>query len=334
MVYTASVSSSDIWWCPVSQGQGIIFILPIQSAFSVVFFFVCVWFFFCCFLFFFWPQLFYVLENAVVIARQLLMCSTFVGNSLEYQCHVTLRYRLFKMLEYVKKQNKTKNKTWETAMSKGDCWRSTRGLMGLRALLVKWCPSILLGKCCQWLWAEWWTASLIFMRELGRGWSRGERYSWRRNCTAPPLTPHTRSWVMLGAVTSQVSGRALKLWSLAALAGLDDHVGELLNFRGATHVVEDGKGLQVLRNTAGWGGRFRVQSVVEAQQLKEGEEGDRDQQTHLPNRFKTYKVFWHFVSPSCGWYLHCVGKDRDQSRSWHSTLLADGSISSPNPAGN
>ncbi len=39
--------------------------------------------------------------------------------------------------------------------------------------------------------------------------------------------------------------------SLAALAGLDHHVGELLDFRGATHVVEDGEGLQVLRNAAG-----------------------------------------------------------------------------------
>lgn len=38
---------------------------------------------------------------------------------------------------------------------------------------------------------------------------------------------------------------------LAALAGLDDHVGELLDFRRATHVVEDGEGLQVLRNAAG-----------------------------------------------------------------------------------
>lgn len=37
----------------------------------------------------------------------------------------------------------------------------------------------------------------------------------------------------------------------AALAGLHDHVGELLHFRGATHVVQDGEGLQVLRNAAG-----------------------------------------------------------------------------------
>lgn len=46
--------------------------------------------------------------------------------------------------------------------------------------------------------------------------------------------------------------------SSAALAGLDDHVGELLDFRGATHVVEDGEGLQVLRDAAGRGGRFGV----------------------------------------------------------------------------
>lgn len=54
---------------------------------------------------------------------------------------------------------------------------------------------------------------------------------------------------------------------LAAFAGLHHHVGELLDFRGATHVVEDGEGLQVLRNTARGGGRFGVQGVVQAQQL-------------------------------------------------------------------
>lgn len=115
----------------------------------------------------------------------------------EYQRYVTLRYALFKMLEYEKKHEK-----------EGDCWR---GLMGLRAPLVKWCLTSLLGKCCQWLWAEWRTASLFFVRELGQGWSRGWRHSLRTNCTAPSfLTPHTRSWVVLGAVTSHVSPRALK----------------------------------------------------------------------------------------------------------------------------
>lgn len=42
------------------------------------------------------------------------------------------------------------------------------------------------------------------------------------------------------------------LWGLlAALAGLDLHVGELLYFRGFADVVEDGEGLQVLGDTAG-----------------------------------------------------------------------------------
>lgn len=59
---------------------------------------------------------------------------------------------------------------------------------------------------------------------------------------------------------------------LATFAGLHHHVGELLDFRGATHVVEDGEGLQVLRNTAGGGGRFGVQGVVQAQQLRKTEQ--------------------------------------------------------------
>lgn len=36
------------------------------------------------------------LKNAVVIERQLLFCSS---------CHVTLRYKLFEMLEYGEKEN-------------------------------------------------------------------------------------------------------------------------------------------------------------------------------------------------------------------------------------
>lgn len=54
----------------------------------------------------------------------------------------------------------------------------------------------------------------------------------------------------------------------AALAGFDDHVGELLHFRRSAHVVEDGERLQVLRNAAGGSGRLRVQHVVQAQQLQ------------------------------------------------------------------
>ena len=83
-------------------------------------------------------------------------------------------------------------------------------------------------------------------------------------CAGPPLAPGPRA--------------------LAALAGLDDHVGELLHLGGAAHVVEDGEGLQVLGNTAGGGGGLGVQGVVQAQQLpgREGVErgGDRSQIKH------------------------------------------------------
>lgn len=51
----------------------------------------------------------------------------------------------------------------------------------------------------------------------------------------------------------------------AALARLDDHVGQLLHFGGSSGVVEDGEGLQVLGDAAGGGGRFRVEGVVQAQ---------------------------------------------------------------------
>lgn len=60
--------------------------------------------------------------------------------------------------------------------------------------------------------------------------------------------------------------------SLAAFAGLDHHVGQLLDFGGTAHVVEDGEGLQILRNAAGGRGRFGVQGVVQAQQLREAEQ--------------------------------------------------------------
>lgn len=54
----------------------------------------------------------------------------------------------------------------------------------------------------------------------------------------------------------------------AALAGFDDHVGELLNAWRAAYEVHNGEGLQVLRNTAGRGGGLRVQLVVQRQDLK------------------------------------------------------------------
>ena len=53
----------------------------------------------------------------------------------------------------------------------------------------------------------------------------------------------------------------------AALAGLDDHVGELLHFGGPAGVVQDGEGLQVLGYAAGRGRGLGVQGVVKAEQL-------------------------------------------------------------------
>ncbi len=58
----------------------------------------------------------------------------------------------------------------------------------------------------------------------------------------------------------------------AALAGFDDHVGELLHFSRSAHVVEDGERLEVLRNAAGGSGRLGVQRVVQAQQLSRNQE--------------------------------------------------------------
>lgn len=51
----------------------------------------------------------------------------------------------------------------------------------------------------------------------------------------------------------------------ATLAGFDDHVRELLYFRCSAHVIEDGQGLQVLRDTAGRSRRLGVQRVVQSQ---------------------------------------------------------------------
>lgn len=183
----------------------------------------------------------------MVISRQLLFCSSHLNSFWLPMSHNT------------EVQAVSNAGIWKMMMKH---WRKKVNARGqqkvLGTLLVKWCLMNLWRKCCQRLWAELRTECLFFRRELRQGWSRGKRYSWRTNCTTPPLTAHTRSWVVLGAVTSRVSRWALKPWGLAALAGLDNHIGELLDFRGATHVVKDGKGLQVLRNTAGWGGCFRV----------------------------------------------------------------------------
>lgn len=87
-----------------------------------------------------------------------------------------------------------------------------------------------------------------------------------KNCT--PLFHLPQSSAASRLIPRPLSHQGSKPWSSAALAGLNDHVGELLHFWGATHVVQDGEGLQVLRNTAGRGRRLRVQRVVEAQQLQ------------------------------------------------------------------
>lgn len=55
---------------------------------------------------------------------------------------------------------------------------------------------------------------------------------------------------------------------LAALAGLDNHVGELLNFGGFSDVVKDCEGFQVLRHTARRCGCFWIDGVIEAKDLK------------------------------------------------------------------
>lgn len=56
----------------------------------------------------------------------------------------------------------------------------------------------------------------------------------------------------------------------ATLAGLDDHVGELLHFGGSSRIIKYSEGLQVLRDAAGGGGGFWIESVVEAQELQDG----------------------------------------------------------------
>lgn len=80
------------------------------------------------------------------------------------------------------------------------------------------------------------------------------------NCTAPEL----------GRGSCRVCSRGPR--GLAAFAGLDHHVGQLLDFGGTAHVVEDSEGLQILRNAAGRCGRFGVQGVVQAQQLRRTEQ--------------------------------------------------------------
>ena len=55
---------------------------------------------------------------------------------------------------------------------------------------------------------------------------------------------------------------------LAAFAGLDLHVGELLDLGRLPDVVEDGERFQVLGDTAGRRRRFGVDGVVQTQHLK------------------------------------------------------------------
>lgn len=55
---------------------------------------------------------------------------------------------------------------------------------------------------------------------------------------------------------------------LAAFAGLDDHVGKLLDLGGFADVVKDGERLQVLGHAARGGGGLRVDGIVQAENLK------------------------------------------------------------------
>lgn len=54
---------------------------------------------------------------------------------------------------------------------------------------------------------------------------------------------------------------------LAALAGLDNHVGELLDFGGFSNVVKDREGFQILRHTARRCRRFWIDGVIEAKDV-------------------------------------------------------------------
>lgn len=204
---TASASSSDVRRCPVLLSLAYSY----HAEFSL-----------CSPLFF----LFLTAITLTSLRMQWSLRDNSVSLSLgfEYRRYVTLRYRLFKMLEYLKKNKIKKHER------RGDSWR---GLMGLRALL-EWCLISLLCKCCQWFLEE--SGGLHLSRErapakaeAGVGGTHGGRTVPR-----PPLTPHTRSWVVLGAVTSHVSRRALKpqtpsctcrtwppCWRAAQLSGID-----------------------------------------------------------------------------------------------------------------
>lgn len=131
------------------------------------------------------------------------------------------------------------------------------------------------------MWVEWWAASLSagpLWARLRRGESveGGQVYSWwwdRQHATL--------RFPSLGVVpcVALSDPSVLGPGPLATLAGLDDHVGELLHLGGAAHIVEDGEGLQVLRHTAGRGRRLRVQGVVQTQHLRRdgGREGTSGQ---------------------------------------------------------
>lgn len=54
---------------------------------------------------------------------------------------------------------------------------------------------------------------------------------------------------------------------LAALAGLDNHVGELLDFGSFADKVKDREGFQILRYTAWRCRRIWINSVIEAENL-------------------------------------------------------------------
>lgn len=94
---------------------------------------------------------------------------------------------------------------------------------------------------------------------LGRGWSL--RGCGHTTPLCPRLDLGEGGWDLSAPWSAQVAKAFL-----AAFAGLDDHVGKLLHFGCPADIIEDGEGLEVLRDTAGGGRCLWVQSVVKAQQ--------------------------------------------------------------------
>lgn len=97
---------------------------------------------------------------------------------------------------------------------------------------------------------------LFSLESSGKAEAEGRGCSWRTNCTMPPLTTHTRSWVVLGAVTSHVSRRVLRFsctcrtwqpyWRAARLLGSDLRSKE---WWGAPSPEEHSRGRRMLQGS-------------------------------------------------------------------------------------